>query len=148
MPRGKRRFGGQKRHAGVDGDGFRALARGFQAVQDFNQIGDIDPAKSRRPVLSVPVRQAMGAENDRIEAAHIAYQLPMPLPYRAYRTLLKHGGPLTWWLAQAKNGLDDGAYPSMVSDVRAGRVTPARNCPACARGRSIAAARSNTDPMW
>ena len=63
---------------------------------------------------------------DRIEAAHIAYKLPMPLPYRGYRTLLKHGGPLTWWLAQAKNGLDDGAYPSMVSDVRAGRLTEVR----------------------
>lgn len=63
---------------------------------------------------------------DRIEATNIAYQLPMPLPYRGYRALLKHGGPLTWWLAQAKNGLDDGAYPSMVSDVRAGRITEVR----------------------
>ena len=60
---------------------------------------------------------------DRIEAAGIAYKLPMPLPYRGYRALLKYGGSLTWWLAQVKNGLDDGAYPSMVSDVRAGRVT-------------------------
>lgn len=60
---------------------------------------------------------------DRIEAAKIAYRLPMPLPYRGYRALLKHGGPLTWWMAQVKNGLDDGAYPSMVSDVRAGRTT-------------------------
>ena len=60
---------------------------------------------------------------DRIEAANIPYKLPMPLPYRGYRALLRHGGPLTWWLAQAKNGLDDGAYPSMVSDVRAGRTT-------------------------
>ncbi len=60
---------------------------------------------------------------DRIEAAKIAYRLPMPLPYRGYRTLLKYGGGTTWWLAQVKNGLDDGAYPSMVSDVRAGRRT-------------------------
>jgi len=63
---------------------------------------------------------------DRIEAAKIPYRLPMPLPYRGYRMLLKHGGPLTWWLAQAKNGLDDGAYPSMVGDVRAGRTTEVR----------------------
>ena len=63
---------------------------------------------------------------DRIEAAKIPYKLPMPLPYRGYRTLLKHGGPITWWLAQIKNGLDDGAYPSMVSDVRAGRSTEVR----------------------
>lgn len=58
-----------------------------------------------------------------IEAAGIPYKLPMPLPYGGYRMLLKHGGPLPWLLAQAKNGLDDGAYPSMVSDVRAGRRT-------------------------
>ncbi len=63
---------------------------------------------------------------DRIEAAKIPYKLPMPLPYRGYRALLKHGGPLTWWLAQIKNGLDDGAYPSMVSDVREGRTTEVR----------------------
>ena len=63
---------------------------------------------------------------DRIEAANIPYKLPMPLPYRGYRALLQHGGPITWWLAQAKNGLDDGAYPSMVSDVRAGRPTEVR----------------------
>lgn len=60
---------------------------------------------------------------DRIEAAKIDYKLPMPLPYRGYRALLKYGGSATWWLAQIKNGLDDGAYPSMVSDVRAGRTT-------------------------
>ena len=63
---------------------------------------------------------------DRIEAAKIPYKLPMPLPYRGYRALLKHGGPMTWWLAQIKNGLDDGAYPSMVSDVRAARPTEVR----------------------
>lgn len=60
---------------------------------------------------------------DRIEAAKIVYKLPMPLPYRAYRALLKHGGASTWWLARIKNGLDDGAYPSMVGDLRAGRAT-------------------------
>ena len=63
---------------------------------------------------------------DRIESAGIDYRLPMPLPYRGYRLLLQHGGPLTWWLARIKNGLDDGAYPSMVSDVRAGRATEVR----------------------
>lgn len=63
---------------------------------------------------------------DRIEAADIAYRLPMPLPHAAYRQLLLRGGPLTWWLARLKNGLDDGAYPSMVSDIRAGRATEVR----------------------
>lgn len=60
---------------------------------------------------------------DRIEAARIAYKLPMPLPLPAYRLLLQHGGGITWPLARLANGLDDGAYPSMVSDVRAGRAT-------------------------
>ena len=50
----------------------------------------------------------------------------MPLPYPGYRWLLLHGGPLPWKLAQLKNGLADGAYPSMVSDVRAGRPTEVR----------------------
>lgn len=63
---------------------------------------------------------------DRIEAAKIDYRLPMPLPYRGYRALLKYGGGATWWLAQIKNGLDEGAYPSMVSDVRTGRTTEVR----------------------
>lgn len=63
---------------------------------------------------------------DRIESAGIDYKLPMPLPYRGYRLLLQRGGPITWWLARIKNGLDDGAYPSMVSDVRAGRGTEVR----------------------
>jgi 2-dehydropantoate 2-reductase len=63
---------------------------------------------------------------DRLDAAGIAYALPMPLPYRGYRTLLRRGGPLAWWLARANNGLDDGAYPSMVADVRSGRPTEVR----------------------
>lgn len=60
---------------------------------------------------------------DRIEAAKIPYKLPMPLPLPAYRALLKYGAGITWQLARVANGLDDGAYPSMVSDVRAARPT-------------------------
>ncbi|MGH8455484.1 MAG: ketopantoate reductase family protein [Stenotrophobium sp.] len=58
-----------------------------------------------------------------IESAGIPYQLPMPLPYRSYRLLLLHGGPLPWWVAKIKNGLQDGAYPSMVADIEQGRLT-------------------------
>lgn len=58
-----------------------------------------------------------------LDAAGIDFQLPMPLGPRAYRALLLHGGPLPWWLAQMRNGLREGAYPSMVADVEAGRVT-------------------------
>lgn len=78
------------------------------------------------PVLRTIFVAALDEAVDRIESAGIAYRLPMPLPYPGYRWLLRHGGPLTWWLARIKNGLDDGAYPSMVSDVRAGRATEVR----------------------
>lgn len=58
-----------------------------------------------------------------LEKAGIAYQLPMPIPYRRYRMLLLHGGPLTWWVARLRNGVRPGSYPSMVSDVEQGRTT-------------------------
>lgn len=55
--------------------------------------------------------------------AGISFQLPMPLPYPLYQKLLLKGGPLPWWLAKIRNGLQDGSYPSMVADVHAGRAT-------------------------
>jgi 2-dehydropantoate 2-reductase len=58
-----------------------------------------------------------------LEQSRLPYQLPAPIPHRAYRQLLLHGGPIPWWFAQLKNGLQDGAYPSMVSDIEAGRAT-------------------------
>jgi len=58
-----------------------------------------------------------------MERAGIPYQLPMPIPYRTYRKILLHGGPIPWWVAKVKNGLREGAYPSMVSDIEAGRPT-------------------------
>ncbi|MDP3859858.1 MAG: ketopantoate reductase C-terminal domain-containing protein [Stagnimonas sp.] len=78
------------------------------------------------PDLRVIFAAVLEEAVDRIESAGIDYRLPMPLPYRGYRLLLRHGGPLGWWLARLRNGLDDGAYPSMVSDVRAGRGTEVR----------------------
>lgn len=58
-----------------------------------------------------------------LTAAGVPYKLPMPLPYPLYRRLLTRGGPLPWWFAKLKNGLQEGAYPSMVADVEAGRQT-------------------------
>ncbi|HEX4872930.1 MAG TPA: 2-dehydropantoate 2-reductase N-terminal domain-containing protein [Nevskiaceae bacterium] len=58
-----------------------------------------------------------------LAAAGIRFRLPVAFPYPAYRWSLTHGGPLPWWMARLANGLDRGAYPSMVADVRAGRVT-------------------------
>lgn len=52
-----------------------------------------------------------------------AYQLPIAIPYALYRQLILRGGPIPWWFARAKNGLREGAYPSMVADVEQGRVT-------------------------
>ncbi len=58
-----------------------------------------------------------------LDRSGVAYQWPMPIPFGAYRALLKHGGPVGWWLARMKNGLRKGSYPSMVSDVEQGRTT-------------------------
>lgn len=51
------------------------------------------------------------------------FQLPMPIPYGLYRHLLAGRSALPWWFARLRNGLQDGAYPSMVADIDAGRVT-------------------------
>ncbi len=58
-----------------------------------------------------------------IEHAGIAYRLPMPLPYKLFRQLILHGGPLPWWIARLRNGLQEGSYPSMVADIERGRST-------------------------
>lgn len=58
-----------------------------------------------------------------LEKAGIAYQLPMPLPYRHYRWMLRNAGPLPWWIARLKNGVREGSYPSMVADIEQGRTT-------------------------
>ena len=58
-----------------------------------------------------------------LEQAGIAYQLPMPLPYRLFRQIILHGGPLPWWIARVRNGLQEGSFPSMVADIEAGRTT-------------------------
>lgn len=55
-----------------------------------------------------------------------AYQLPIAVPYPLYRQIVLRGGALPWWFARTRNGLREGAYPSMVSDVEQGRVTEVR----------------------
>jgi 2-dehydropantoate 2-reductase len=58
-----------------------------------------------------------------LERAGVSYHLLVPLPYPAYRQFILHGGPLPWWVAKIKNGLQDGAYPSMVADIEQQRRT-------------------------
>ncbi len=72
-----------------------------------------------RRIFAAVLDEAVGV----LEKAGIAYQLPMPIPYRRYRLLLLHGGPVTWWVARLRNGVRPGSYPSMVADVEQGRVT-------------------------
>lgn len=55
--------------------------------------------------------------------AGVTYQLPMPIPYAVYRALLAGNTRLPWWFAKIKNGLQEGAYPSMVADIESGRST-------------------------
>jgi 2-dehydropantoate 2-reductase len=58
-----------------------------------------------------------------LDAARIRWKMPLVLPYGAYRWALLHGGPLPWWFAKYRNGVREGAYPSMVADVENARVT-------------------------
>lgn len=58
-----------------------------------------------------------------LDVAGIDYDLPVPVPYRLYRWFLLHGGALPLWVARRRNGLSDTAYPSMLSDLEAGRPT-------------------------
>ncbi|MGQ0699745.1 MAG: ketopantoate reductase family protein [Panacagrimonas sp.] len=58
-----------------------------------------------------------------LDGAGIAWQLPLVVPYPAYRWMLLHGGPLPWWFARFRNGVRPGAFPSMVADIEAGRET-------------------------
>ena len=72
-----------------------------------------------RRVYVAVLDEATGA----LDAAGIGWKLPLVLPYRMYRGALLHGGPTPWWFAKYRNGVREGAYPSMVADVENGRVT-------------------------
>lgn len=58
-----------------------------------------------------------------LRAAKLRYHLPIPLPYWAYRLVLLHGGPVAWQAAKRRNGLTAQSYPSMVADVKQGKMT-------------------------
>ncbi|HKY91936.1 MAG TPA: ketopantoate reductase C-terminal domain-containing protein [Nevskiaceae bacterium] len=70
-------------------------------------------------VYTAILDEATGA----LGAAGIRFHVPLLVPYTTYRWMLLHGGPLPWWFAKLKNGLNEKVYPSMVSDVEAGRPT-------------------------
>jgi len=58
-----------------------------------------------------------------LDAARIGYDLPAPVPYRAYRWLLLRAPRIPLFVARVKNGLSDEAYPSMLADLKAGETT-------------------------
>lgn len=58
-----------------------------------------------------------------LRQSKLRYQLPIPLPYWAYRWVLLHGGPVAWQAAKRRNGLTDQSYPSMVADLSQGKIT-------------------------
>lgn len=75
------------------------------------------------PELSACYTALLDEATTVLDAAAIRYSLPLALPYPAFRALLRHGGPLAWWLARLRLGLSEDAYPSMVTDVLLGNQT-------------------------
>lgn len=67
--------------------------------------------------------RALDETTGALRAAGQAFDLPLVVPFALYRWMLLHGGPLPWWFAKYRNGIREGAYPSMVADVQAGRLT-------------------------
>lgn len=80
---------------------------------------DLLTQRDMRAIYTAALDEAVGL----IVHAGIPFQFPLPLPYRLYRQILLRGGPLSWWLAKAGNGLQQGSYPSMVADIENGRKT-------------------------
>jgi 2-dehydropantoate 2-reductase len=120
--------------AAFDGSGMKVrTAAGDTAVWGkllinlANAIGALTHATFRDLLTDPDLRRIFVATMDEavalLQQAGIAYQSPAPLPHSLYRQLLLRGGPVPWWFAKLKNGLEDGAYPSMVSDIQAGRPT-------------------------
>lgn len=107
-----------------------AAAWGKLLINLANAIGAVTHTTFKDLLTDPLLRQVFTATLDEatgtLDAAGIRYELPVPLPYRAYRQLLLKGGRLPWWFAKLKNGLSDGSYPSMVADVDAGRPTEVR----------------------
>ncbi len=76
-----------------------------------------------QPELRATYAAVCGEAVQLLERSGIAYKLPMPIPFSVYKALLVGRTPLLWWIAQVKNGVREGAYPSMVADISSGRTT-------------------------
>ncbi|TJY62052.1 hypothetical protein E4T66_07385 [Sinimarinibacterium sp. CAU 1509] len=104
-----------------------AAAWGKLLINLANAIGalthttfkDLLTQQDLRAIYTAVLDEAVGL----LEHAGITYQLPSPIPYRWYRSLIAGRTRLPWWFARWRNGLRDGSYPSMVADVDAGRTT-------------------------
>ncbi|WP_028081484.1 ketopantoate reductase family protein [Solimonas soli] len=82
---------------------------------------DLLTQRALRDVYVAVLDEAVGI----LDATRTPYDLPLPLPYRLYRAMLAGNTQLPWHFARLRNGLGDGAYPSMVADVEQGRPTEA-----------------------
>jgi 2-dehydropantoate 2-reductase len=80
---------------------------------------DLLTQRDMRAIYTAALDEAVGL----LSYAGIPFQLSMPWPYQLFRQILLHGGPLSWWLAKVKNGIQNGSYPSMVVDIEIGRKT-------------------------
>ncbi len=75
------------------------------------------------PDLKICYHAAFNEAAETLRQAGVPFTLPMKIPLPLYQGLFQYGGPLVWWIARLRNGLQDGSYPSMVSDVEQGRPT-------------------------
>ena len=110
-----------KRARGDDGAWGKLLINLANAVCALTHttFKDLFTQHDLRAIYAGVLDEAIGL----MEKSGVPYQLPMPLPYPAFRAMLLHGGPLPWWVAKLKNGVQEGAYPSMVADLDSGRKT-------------------------
>ncbi|NKF23712.1 ketopantoate reductase family protein [Solimonas marina] len=81
--------------------------------EDLFRAGDL------RQVYAAVLDEAVGI----LRRTDTAFTLPMPVPYTLYRALLRGRSQLPWQVARRRNGLRERAYPSMMSDIAAGRPT-------------------------
>lgn len=105
----------------------QAIAWGKLLINLANAVCAITHSTAKQVLTEPDLRAVYAAILDEavdlMERAEIAYRLPMPLPYQLFRQIILRGGPLPWWIAKLRNGLQEGSYPSMVADVEAGRKT-------------------------
>lgn len=92
-----------------------------------NAIGALTHTTFKDLLTEPPLRCIYAATLDEavsvLRRAGIPFHLPSPLPYRLYHWLIAGNTRIPWWFARWRNGLSDGAYPSMVADIEHGRQT-------------------------